>query len=98
MKWILSISNEKSGFKIDASNGVYEANVDTSFKNLNNVKSCTLLYASTLNPDHKIDSIHFIWNGEDPIPRACSLYIKILISFKYHITELLDEIEFYKKF
>jgi hypothetical protein len=29
-------------------------------KNLNNVKSCTLLDISTLNHDHKIDIIHFI--------------------------------------
>jgi hypothetical protein len=59
ISWILSILNERSGFKIDTSNGVYEVNVGMSFKNLNNVKSCTLLDASTLNPDHKIDGIHF---------------------------------------
>jgi hypothetical protein len=38
MKWILLISNEKSGFKIDASNSVYEVNVGMFFKNLKNVK------------------------------------------------------------
>jgi hypothetical protein len=27
MKWILYISNERSVFKVDASNGVYEVNV-----------------------------------------------------------------------
>jgi hypothetical protein len=51
-----------------ASNGVYEVDVGMSFKNLNNMKSCIPLDASTLNPDYKIDSIHFIWNIEDPIP------------------------------
>jgi hypothetical protein len=39
-----------------------------TFKNLNNVKSCTPLNVLTLNPDHKMDNINFIWNGEDPIP------------------------------
>jgi hypothetical protein len=29
-------------------------------KNLNNVKSCTLLNGSTLNSNHKMDSINFI--------------------------------------
>jgi hypothetical protein len=29
-------------------------------KNLNNVKLCTPLDVSTLNPDYKIDSVHFI--------------------------------------
>jgi hypothetical protein len=48
---IISISNKISGFKVDAYNGVYEVNVDTSFKNLNKVKSCTPLDASILNPD-----------------------------------------------
>jgi hypothetical protein len=38
MKWRLSISNERSGFEVDASNGIYEVNVDISFKNLNDVK------------------------------------------------------------
>jgi hypothetical protein len=28
----------------------------------------TTLDASTLNPDYKINRIHFIWYGEDPIP------------------------------
>jgi hypothetical protein len=60
MKLILSISNVLSRFKLDASNSVYEVNVITSFKNLNNVKLCTPLDVSTLNPDRKIDSIHFI--------------------------------------
>jgi hypothetical protein len=60
MKRILSISNEMSGFKINASNGVYEINAVTSFKNLNNVKSCTSLDASTLNYDYKMDSINLI--------------------------------------
>jgi hypothetical protein len=43
-----------------SSNSIYKVNVDTSFKILNNVKSCTPLDALTLNLDHKIDSIHFI--------------------------------------
>jgi hypothetical protein len=46
--------------KLMASNGVYEVNVCTSFKNLNNVKSCRPLDSSTLNFDYKINSIHFI--------------------------------------
>jgi hypothetical protein len=35
-------------------------------KNLNNVKLCILLDVSTLNSNHKMDSIHFkwIWNVE----------------------------------
>jgi hypothetical protein len=47
-------------FKVDASNGLNKVNVDTSFKNLNNVKSCTLLTlnSSTLNLDHKINNIN----------------------------------------
>jgi hypothetical protein len=60
MKLILSISNERSRFKVDESNGVYKVNIDTSFKNLNNMKLCTLLDASTLNHNHKIYNIHFI--------------------------------------
>jgi hypothetical protein len=60
MKLILSISNVLSRFKVDASNSVYEVNVSTSFKNLNNVKSCIPLDVLILNPDRKMDSIHFI--------------------------------------
>jgi hypothetical protein len=51
MNWILFISSKISRFKVDAFNGVYEVNIDTSFKNLNKVKSCTQLDASILNPD-----------------------------------------------
>jgi hypothetical protein len=43
MKLILSILNGRSRFEIDTSNGVYEVNVDTSFKILNIVKLCTPL-------------------------------------------------------
>lgn len=32
MKWILLNLNEMSGFKVDASNGIYEVNVSKSFK------------------------------------------------------------------
>jgi len=115
MKWILFILNEKSWFKVDASNDVYEVNIDTSFKILNYIKSCTLLdvltlirkmlYISkfffkiwfsndvsqshgivthhlgtkfgkyiiflTLNPNHKMNSINFIWNGDYPTPWNC---------------------------
>jgi hypothetical protein len=39
---------------------VYDVNVGTSFKNINNVKSCTLLDASTLNSEDKKDNIRFI--------------------------------------
>jgi hypothetical protein len=46
-----------------ASNGIYKVNIDTFFKNLNNVKLCTPLDLSTLNPNYKMDSIHFILNG-----------------------------------
>jgi hypothetical protein len=60
MKLILSISNKRIRFKVDASNNVYKVNIDTSFKNLKNVKSCTPFNVSTLNFDHKIDGIHFI--------------------------------------
>jgi hypothetical protein len=59
MKWIVFISNERTRFKVNAYNGVYEVNVDTFFKNVNNVKSCILLDTSTLNLDHKINSIYF---------------------------------------
>lgn len=37
-------------------------------KNLNNVTSCTLLNLQTLNSDHKINTINFKQNGEDPRP------------------------------
>jgi hypothetical protein len=39
---------------------VYEVNVSTSFKNLNNVKLCTPFDASPLNPNNKMNSINFI--------------------------------------
>lgn len=39
-----------------------------SFRILINMKSCIPLDVSTLNLDHKINSINFTWNGEDPIP------------------------------
>jgi hypothetical protein len=55
------------GFEICTSNGVYEINVVTFFKILNNVKSCIPLDVLTLNIYHKMDSINFIWNGEDTI-------------------------------
>jgi hypothetical protein len=42
-------------------------NISTYFKILNNVKSYTPLNVLILNTDHKIDSIHFIWNREDSI-------------------------------
>jgi hypothetical protein len=32
MKWILFILNEKSGFEVGASNGVYKVNVGMFFK------------------------------------------------------------------
>jgi len=35
---ILSILNERSGFKVGTSNGIYEVNISTSFKILNNAK------------------------------------------------------------
>jgi hypothetical protein len=36
------------------------------------MKSWTTLNISTLNSDHKINSINFIWNWEDPIMREQS--------------------------
>jgi hypothetical protein len=57
---MLSILNERSRFKVGVSNVVYEVNVDTSFEILYNIKSCTTLDVLTLNPDHKMDNIHFI--------------------------------------
>jgi hypothetical protein len=48
------------GFEICTSNGVYEINVVTFFKILNNVKSCIPLDVLTLNIYHKMDSINFI--------------------------------------
>jgi hypothetical protein len=56
---IIQLKNKMSGFKIDVFNGVYEINIDT-FKNLNNMKSCISLDTLILNPDHKMNSIHFI--------------------------------------
>jgi hypothetical protein len=38
LKLILSILNGRSRFEVDASNGVYEVNIGTSFKILINVK------------------------------------------------------------
>jgi hypothetical protein len=49
-------------FKVDVSNGVYEVNVCMPFKSLNNIKLCATLAISTLNHDHKMNSIHFISN------------------------------------
>jgi hypothetical protein len=42
-------------------------------KKLNNAKSSILVDVSTLNHDHKIDTIHLIWNEDDLIPLdSCS--------------------------
>lgn len=61
MKLILSISNERLRFKVNVSMyGLYEVNIGTSFKHLNNMKSCTPLDLLTLNLDYKINSIYFI--------------------------------------
>jgi hypothetical protein len=38
---------------------MYKINVDTYFKILNNVKSCTLLNVLTLNLEQEINSINF---------------------------------------
>lgn len=48
-----------SKFDVSTLNDIYEVNVSTSFKILNNVKSCTPLDILTLNSDYKIDSIYF---------------------------------------
>jgi hypothetical protein len=42
------------------SNGIYEVNVNISFKILNNVKLCTPLNASNLNLNNKINDTYFI--------------------------------------
>jgi hypothetical protein len=61
MKLILSISNEKSAFELGVSNDdVYEVNINMSFINLHNVKSCILLNVLILNHNHKINNINFI--------------------------------------
>jgi hypothetical protein len=54
------LMNKMSEFNIDAFSSVYEVNVSKFFKFLNNVKLYTLLNASTLNPDHKINNFYFI--------------------------------------
>jgi len=48
MKWVLSTLNEILRFEVGVSNGIYEVNIDTSFKILNYIKSCTLLDVLTL--------------------------------------------------
>jgi hypothetical protein len=52
------------------------------------VKSCIQLDTLILNPDHKIDSNHFILNGQDPIPFFLSLHFdmtfKIIIGLKFN--------------
>jgi hypothetical protein len=56
MKLRLFISNDKRPeFKVGTSNGAYEMILDISFKNLNNMKSYTLLVILTLNLDHQIN-------------------------------------------
>jgi hypothetical protein len=60
MKWILSILNEMSRFEVGASNGVYEVDIDTFLKILNNLKLCKPLDVLTLNLYHKMDIIHLI--------------------------------------
>lgn len=50
-------------------------------KNLKDVltlTSCTPLDTSTLNLDLKIDTIHFIWNGEYLIPLQLAIQISLL--------------------
>jgi hypothetical protein len=46
IKWIVGVSN-----------GVYEVNISTSFKNLNNMELCIPLDVLTLNSDHKMERI-----------------------------------------
>jgi hypothetical protein len=41
------------------------------YLNVSTLTSYTPLDVSILNSDHKIDSIYFIWNGDDHIP--CSM-------------------------
>jgi hypothetical protein len=74
MKCMLSISNERSRFKVGTLNGVYEVNVNTSFKNLNNMKSCAQLNISTssLNPNHKMERI--LYMEEPNLPLAFFLF------------------------
>jgi hypothetical protein len=42
-------------------------------KNLNNMKSRTLLDTPILNHDYEIDSIYFILNGDD----SCPLFLRL---------------------
>jgi hypothetical protein len=59
----LALREYDIGFEVSVSNGVYVVNIDTSFKNLNHVKSCApLLDTSTLQSliTIKKNSIYFI--------------------------------------
>jgi hypothetical protein len=61
----LALREYDIGFEVSVSNGVYEVNIDTSFKNLNHVKSCAPLDTSTLQSliTIKKNSIYFLSNG-----------------------------------
>lgn len=61
MKWIILIL--KSGFKVSASNNVYEINIIMSFKKFKKYKIMYALNTSTLNSNHKIDIINEIEKG-----------------------------------
>lgn len=67
-----------------------------SFKILNNVKLCISLNISTLNFDHKIDSILFnlkrreFYSNEKMYSIAHKLYITQKIIDEYHFIEFLN--------
>jgi hypothetical protein len=58
-------------------NCIYKVNVSTFFKYLNNMKSCKLLNTSILNCNHKINSIDFVLNEENPIPFQIERFLQV---------------------
>ncbi len=56
----LALREYDIGYEVSVSNGVYVVNIDTSFKNLNHVKSCAPLDISTLQSLITIKKIVYI--------------------------------------
>ena len=48
-----------------------------NLKDMPTLTSYTLLNTQTLNLDYKIDTIHFIWNREDPIMLQLAIQISV---------------------
>lgn len=69
---VSSISFSRSGFEL-VHLTLYIMLYHLNFlKDVPTLASCTLLDASNLNLDYKMNAIHFEWNGEDPCPeRRC---------------------------